>query len=162
MHGEAQRFYLEEKRRIFSNVLGELKVDILKDWGKERPMFRYQSKTLELPTICKRLYVDGKKVITRELLDALTPLSLSVWFMDDGSRTRHAGSLCTHCFSLEENQLILEWFKEKYGIECSLQLDKRCNKYYIRFLTEGFRVFVSLISPWVLKEFQYKLGDLGV
>lgn len=162
MHGEVQRFYLEEKRRIFSNVLGELKVDILKDWGKERPMFRYQSKTLELPTICKRLYVDGKKVITRELLDALTPLSLSVWFMDDGSRSRHTGSLCTHCFSLEENQLILEWFKEKYGIECSLQLDKRCNKYYIRFLTEGFRIFVSLISSWVLKEFQYKLGDLGV
>jgi hypothetical protein len=71
------------------------------------------------------LYKKGIKTVTRHQLDRLTPLGLALWYMDDGSRcfryrnnktliSNRAIKLCTHGFSLEENQIIQQYFKEKW------------------------------------------------
>lgn len=115
--------------------------------------------------IFSSLFVDGKKRITREYLDSLTPLSIATWYMDDGSLNHSYGkeksiSLSTHAYSKEENETIIEYFKDVYGIRFKLYYDKRCGRYSIGASCKEDRYkFLELVSPYVIDLFQYKLGE---
>lgn len=115
--------------------------------------------------IFSSLFVDGKKRITREYLDSLTPLSIATWYMDDGSLNHSYGkeksiSLSTHAYSKEENETIIEYFKDVYDIRFKLYYDKRCGRYSIGASCKEDRYkFLELVSPYVIDLFQYKLGE---
>jgi hypothetical protein len=50
-------------------------------------------------------YLDGKKVVPSQISELLkTPLSLAVWFMDDGTVDKRRGSVLfeTQSFSFED------------------------------------------------------------
>lgn len=83
----------------------------------------------------KKLYRNGKKTITNEILRKITPFCLAIWFMDDGTvgwiRVHKNGNpfgvapinfvqLCTHSFTEAENELIAEWLLKSFGIEFSV------------------------------------------
>ena len=72
--------------------------------------------------ICR---TDGKKKVTKEWLDKLNGLSVSVWLLDDGSitnkakkkgRINYAGNIATHGFSLEESEMLCDWLGDRYGV----------------------------------------------
>ena len=42
----------------------------------------------DLKNIHKKIYINGKKTVTREFLNNLKELGLAIWFMDDGSICR--------------------------------------------------------------------------
>ena len=44
----------------------------------------------ELAELRQAMYVGGKKVLSEDYLKQLTPLSLAIWYMDDGSYTERA------------------------------------------------------------------------
>lgn len=119
----------------------------------------------EFKDIFSSLFVDGKRRITREYLDSLTPLSIAVWYMDDGSLIHHCGressvALSTHSYSKEENLIIIDYFKEVYDIHFKMGHDKRCDKYYIYVSQKSDRYkFLSLVSDYIIDLFQYKLGN---
>ena len=61
----------------------------------DRPTPRARSSTTcqplpELAELREAVYVDGKKVFSHDYLKQLTPLSLAVWYMDDGGFTLRA------------------------------------------------------------------------
>ena len=55
----------------------------------------------ELTAMHALCYPGGRKRLSRDWLEGLTPLSLAVWYLDDGSLNRRYGTivLCTNCFS---------------------------------------------------------------
>jgi hypothetical protein len=59
--------------------------------------------------------LSGKKVIPLNIADLLTPIGLSYWICDDGSRNKQDRYvvLCTECFTLEEVYLLLEVLNNK-------------------------------------------------
>jgi hypothetical protein len=68
-------------------------------------------------------YCEGKKRVPSDLeLDAL---SLAVWFMDDGSKSRDAWYLNTQQFSNDEQGFLRSWLKKTFDIECALNRDKQ-------------------------------------
>jgi hypothetical protein len=73
-----------------------------------------------------RMCPDGKKTVTQELLDCLTPKAVAVWYCDDGnlycSKDCHQLTLSTDSFTRTENQLIVTWFKKKYDINFTLNI----------------------------------------
>jgi len=79
----------------------------------------------DLTELYTQFYVNRKKTISRELLDQLTPLSLAVWFMDDGTRAdfpnkkRSRVVFCLGGLTSEEYSLISGWFTS-YGWENTL------------------------------------------
>jgi recombination protein RecA len=89
---------------------------------------------------------------------ALTPLSLAVWFMDDGSRSRSAVYLNTQQFEQAGQLRLLGLLKAQWGISGSLNRDK-CY-YRIRLSVAGTRRFGGLIRPHLLPEFEYKLPQV--
>jgi DNA polymerase III gamma/tau subunit len=110
------------------------------------------------------LYCHGKKIITREYLDLLSPLSIAVWYMDDGALTHNKGKeanviLSTHAYSKEENLIIIDYFKEVYDIQFKLGHDHRCDKFFIYACKKSERdKFFALVSKYIIDLFQYKLG----
>lgn len=62
-------------------------------------------------------YKNGVKIISKEILNKLTPKSIAVWFMDDGN-LYYNGNNCHLTMATDgfDNKPIIEYFKEKYDI----------------------------------------------
>lgn len=106
----------------------------------------------EIKEISNLLYINNKKTITLDYLNQLDLLGLAVWFMDDGT---FEGSLSTHCFSLKENMIIVDYFKTKWDIDCSIIEDKRKNLFYIKI--KSLKHFRELIKDYIPTCMLYKI-----
>jgi len=77
-----------------------------------------------LDSIRRLTYPEHKKLITKEWVDELTPLSIAAWMMDDGSVCKYKDNMtgftfCTDSFSKEECNLLIGYF-EKQDIEVKI------------------------------------------
>jgi hypothetical protein len=121
-----------------------------------RIAYRFVTRSLpELTPFYRQFYVGRRKVIP-ELV--LAPLTMAVWFMDDGSRSRNAVYLNTQQFDMKSQMRLLLLLKEQWGILGSLNKDK-CYK-RIRLSVESTKRFAQVIEPHLLQEFRYKLPQV--
>ena len=120
------------------------------------------------------LYKNGRKEITQDVLDLLTPLSIAIWWLDDGSivkKRQKDGSPGAYGLMLytylpkEQNELIQKYFLEKYGMKWNVvpaNIHKE-NQYMLRCgQTEG-RKFLNIIRNIVTEKvpsMQYKVLDI--
>jgi hypothetical protein len=119
-----------------------------------RIAYRFTTRSLPVFTLFyQQFFVNKKKKIPENLL--LSPLTLAVWFMDDGNKSRSSIYLNTQQFSLEEQKLLQKLLLEQWGIETTLNKDK-CY-FRIRIRVNSIKKFVALIKPYLLPEFYYKL-----
>jgi hypothetical protein len=106
----------------------------------------------------QQFYADGKKVIPKFMGKLLTPLSLAVWFMDDGSiksKNHQARILNTQCFSKKEILHLIKILDDKFGIRAKLRRQK--DGYQIYILSESMKKFRSIIGKYVIDSMRYKL-----
>ena len=108
-------------------------------------------------------YINGKKTVTKAMADKLTPISLALWYLDDGTirhrnkddRNRPAIQISTCGFSKEENEILIEMLQNRFGVESNLRLEK--NKYWSIYITaNGTEVFLNLIKDYIPKSMKYK------
>eukprot|EP01025_Chloroclados_australasicus_P016304 TRINITY_DN1812_c0_g1_i1.p1 TRINITY_DN1812_c0_g1~~TRINITY_DN1812_c0_g1_i1.p1 ORF type:complete len:232 (+),score=1.60 TRINITY_DN1812_c0_g1_i1:195-890(+) len=108
-----------------------------------------------------------EKTITQELLDQIkSPLSLAVWYLDDGNARDDcfAGKLCTQGFSYDEQKLLQEFLKDTFGINTKILFHKKAtNQYYLAIPAKGgqFKKFTEIIRPIVETEIASMLYKLG-
>jgi hypothetical protein len=118
-----------------------------------RVAYRFVTRSLpELTPFFRLFYGSGRKMVPDVDLD---PLSLAVWFMDDGSRSRNAVYLNTQQFDGSSQQRLLAMLYEQWDITGRLNRDKTYHR--IRLTVRGTRRFVHLIEPHLLPSFRYKL-----
>ena len=121
-----------------------------------RLAYRFLTRSLpELTPYYRLFYGSGVKRVPDI---KLTPLTLAVWFMDDGGRSRNAVYLNTQRFDAESQQQLLEHLQEQWGIAATLNRDK--SYYRIRVSVEGTNRLASLIEPYLLPELRYKLPQV--
>lgn len=154
-HGSKQTKYLQWKHR----QLHELKPQKIGSNGDRYNSQRFSISHHPLIQSLHNEYYQPHKKITEELLYHLDPLAIAIWFMDDGSAFSHGYSLATCSFSLQENYLIKEYFKEKYNTE-----SKVTNYNYPRivFQKEASDFFKEIISSYILPSMKYKLFRTGI
>ncbi len=104
----------------------------------------------------------GKKIIKPELLNLITPLSLAVWVMDDGStngRGKVNMRISTDSFTKKENEMLQSMFKVRFGIKCKVAEYTRRQKkfYYLSFNKKNSIIFSNLIKEYILDSMKYKL-----
>lgn len=157
VHSIKQEELFMKKVEILGDFMGSYKLYTSKPdkrTGKVYQTWRGNSKSHKVFTdIYNELYPEGKKVITKEFLDKINhPIALAYWFMDDGCED---GVLATNCFSLEEVNTIVNWFMEKWDIECTLQKNKTN---WVVYITAQSRLkFEKLIFPYMVPSMYYKL-----
>lgn len=156
-HSYNQFFFVEYKREIFSNIVN-MKIRTFKQKVKEKEYKFAEFVTLTHPEFSRfyrEFYKDGKKTISLNVSKQLTPLSLAVWFMDDGCAEYAGLSFNTQCFSVEELQPLRKIILEAYNIETSVRKNKNGWIIYIpkRFISE----FTEIVGKYILPKFRYKL-----
>lgn len=114
-------------------------------------------------TIYEKVYgTGGFKGLSREILDGIGPLGLAVWYMDDGC-TIYNGRICklhTEKYTLAEQQIIQQWFIEKWNLHPTIQ-EKPSNghmKYILVFTVTDSYTLMNIIRPFVVTpDLQYKV-----
>ena len=110
---------------------------------------------------------NGKKQITRRYLNLLGPQALAIWWCDDGccyvnieNRWR-GGWFSTQSFSYAEHQLIKQWFRVIWGIDCKVYISKHkdisANKFRLFFNTTNMKRLRKLIYEYVPQCMKYKV-----
>ena len=89
-----------------------------------------------------------------DVLDRLDELGFAVWWMDDGSMA----SLSTHAFTVPENEIIVSWLRERWGIVASISVDRRVQKPFLTFRQPNVAMLLRLVAPHVIPSLWYKFG----
>lgn len=160
-HGEKQKAYLDWKRNEFLNFVTQ------EDYYCSSREFRgnlpcYSFGTINHPYLSElhaMCYNSGKKDVCTEWVNQLSPLSLAVWYMDDGSINKRYGTivLCTNSFSHEGQLLLIDCLGSRFGVKAVLE-PRRNNQTVLRINASQRYRFLELVSPHIPDCMSYKLG----
>lgn len=120
----------------------------------KREAYRFFTRSLpEFTPYYDKFFINRKKIIPDNL--KLNALSLAIWFMDDGSKSRSAIYLNTQQFSVEEQKKLILILKDQFRLNSTLNKDKIY--FRIRVRSESSKKMVIIIQKYILPDFRYKL-----
>ena len=155
-HREKQLGYLQWKRNLLK-ANGINVTDI--QWVQNNNYGAYEFRTLSykfIHNIRNSLYMPYKNISTPKILKNMSPLTIAIWYMDDGSISTQSRngkpyrSLITisTCISKEDNQVIIDYFANNYGIKMNQR--KMRNKYSLVISSkENVCKFLDIVRPYV-------------
>jgi len=131
-HCEKQKDYIEWKRTLIEKVIAPInknQIQFSKN-GKDGKFSAYniRTKNFKFLKLYRKILYKPKKVLNRKMLNKLTPLGVFIWYLDDGGLSRRKllnGTYSIHeimlntGFQREENQIIIDYFKEVWEINFS-------------------------------------------
>jgi recombination protein RecA len=162
-HGAKQSAYLDWKVSLLENIphsrTGNGKGAVFADFA---PL-------AELHELRSAVYLgDGKKFLSDEYLKALTPLSLAIWYMDDGSfslrskgvqqRTQGGSGrieICVEAMSEGSQVRLRDYLRDTHGLD--VRLRKAGTAAVLVFSTAATAKFQELVAPYMASSMEYKL-----
>lgn len=155
---------LEQKELVF------YKYDLLKNVSNEPRIIHKHDDRFKIPDydcwywyikhnpkvaeICKLFYSSGKKEICPEIVDLISPLSLALWYMDDGSKVKDGGFIfCTNAFSMDSLNLLNNMLKDKFKLQSKIW--EASHELYIS--KNSTETFCNLVEPYIVNDMKYKL-----
>lgn len=168
-HGEKQKDYVFWKYNFFRSwVLTKPRKEVRQYYKKkEKQLASWRFSTISHPEMTKYynlFYPKGRKIIPSQIQSVLiSPLSLAVWYMDDGSRKPYGRGafLHTESFPVGDQRRLIEVLKKNFSIvvrlsSAGLSKGKRLFRLYIT--AKSFPGFRDLILPYILPSMQYKIS----
>ena len=153
-HSSHQRSYVDWKCRHLAELVAT--PPKARKSNGTRIAYRFVTRSLpELTPYYRLFYGTGRKRIPEVELSELT---LAVWFMDDGSRSRNAVYLNTQQYDEKSQRTMLRLLREQWGIEAALNRDKSYHR--VRISVAGTVKLARLIAPYLLPELRYKLPHM--
>lgn len=159
--------YVQWVASVLSQVTG-VTIKDRHDGCNRQPQVRLESQRHPMLTkLHGRIYMDNHKVLCPHMLKLMDAEALAIIFMADGgssldlrSKNPHVSlSLNTKGFSYSDNMALSKAIYSSLGIRTTPQ---RHNQYwYLRVPTKDVLKFVSLVEPYVLPSFYYKLGRIA-
>lgn len=162
-HSVKQREYLEWKAKQFSKLF-QGKPSELKRFnpvfGKEYRYLRWQSNSSpQIGEFQRLFYQQGKKTIPDNISSFLTePVSLAVWFMDDGFLYHRDKMAYIYLpkISPDEALVLLTALRDNFALEAKLKVKKNDNKVLIFSVAETNKL-MQLIKKYIIASMSYKL-----
>jgi recombination protein RecA len=158
-HADSQHDFLMWKYDIFRNIVTKEPWKV--SWqgtttGNLYVAWFFHTKTLfSLRSLQQLFYPVGKKVVPINIGDLLTPLSLAVWYMDDGCLSGNSIILNTQCFSIAEQAILQEYLQDRWDIEARLHKDRLT--YRLGMNRENAERFLDVLRPYIPPCMQYKI-----
>lgn len=129
-------------------------------WGKETKRWRFATRSLLVfDKYYELFYVQRRKRIPSTISSFLvSPLTLAVWYMDDGyMRTDKSGAyLCTSSFTIPEHQQLQYVLEQNFDVHTSIHFAGKYARLHIP--SRDLRRFVSIIEPYIVGCMRYKLS----
>ncbi len=163
-HGPKQVAYADWKASLFSNLTPSRHV-------RKDGVVTYLFEPLpELAETRHALYVDGKKVLDDDFFKGLTPLSLALWYMDDGTLSvRSQGvqaptaggagriEICVEAMAPVTRERLVAHLADTWGVQTELTSRGSRQKAVLVFSTAESTKFQALIAPFIHPSMDYKL-----
>lgn len=162
-HAESQKDYLEWKIKQL-NECG-IRNNGIKSYVKTRgynvgvPVYYTQLNIIPFIKVLRRVFYKEKKIIgNRKLLNRLSSREIAIWYMDDGhinirmDKGRPCGFYIriSTCEPKEEVQIIIDYFKEVWGIKFYMFHEgKKEDSYSLCCGTKEGLKFIELVKPYV-------------
>ena len=163
-HAESQKDYLEWKvKQLNENGIrnnGIKSYIKTKGFNTGTPVYYTQLNIIPFIKVLRRVVYKDKKIIgNRKLLNRLTPMGISIWYMDDGHiNIRRSANGKIHGFYIkistcepkDEVQVIINYFKEVWGINFYMFHEgKKEDSYSLCCGTKEGLKFIELVKPYV-------------
>jgi len=152
-HSLRAKEYVDWKFNILKNICISQPKARLGNGGRIAYRF-FTRQHPELSSLYQMFYRNKKKFIPPELV--LDPEILSIWFMDDGSRSGNSFYLNTQQFELKDQELLMEKLSQ-LGLQSTINKDKTYHR--IRFLSPSIPTLKELLKGRIVPSMRYKLGD---
>lgn len=156
-HCLKQEKYLLWKNSFLNFYMGYTKHKLAKE-GKQANIYK---SNISFKKYYNLFYPNGKKIVTKEILDMLELLGLAVWFMDDGNYNywNKTIRIATLGFNLKENKIIQSYLKNKHNLKCGFEKRIKINtKYFLSFNQSETKKFIEVIKPYIIPSMEYKIG----
>ena len=164
-HAQRQEEYLSWKASMFANI-GQCRTT-----NARGASFVDLSPLPELAELRQAVYFgDGHKHLSWEYLKKLTPLSLAVWYCDDGSfaprskglqeRTRGGtgrSEICVEAMSPGSRERLVAHLADSFDLHPKLTLRGTRRKAVLTFSTAETAKLHELVAPYVHPSMEYKL-----
>lgn len=113
----------------------------------------------EFDWLYEMFYKDGSaiKTIPSNLKDYLTPLSLTIWYLDNTDKLYLSSHQSFH-LNNENLNYISQILKDKYGINTSYRLESK-GKVGFYFENHSLSNFRGIVKPYISASLQYKLNE---
>jgi recombination protein RecA len=173
-HGAKQVDYSDWKASLFGNL------SVSRSTNAKGAVFHDVQPLPELAGVRDAVYFGDKKVFSDDYLKQLTPLSLAIWYMDDGGFTLRSKGLqarteggsgrsefCVEAMEPTTRQRLVNYLADTWGIEAKLSSRGALGKAILQFSTPETEKWHALIAPFVHPSMEYKLlpryrGRFGV
>jgi hypothetical protein len=159
VHGNEQKYYGDWKYAALVDDTHQGKVTKCKGgFGTECNYYRLR-KTLYTQKLRPLCYPNDTKKVTREWLDQLNELGVATWLMDDGSFSSGRNwDIYTNGFTLEEQHVVADFFKDRLGITANIRTDKRNGvRYYISFTAEDSKILTKYVERYLVVKDKKKI-----
>lgn len=158
-HTTPQRDYVKFKEQLFRCLNLEVKTQYDFKRNTNFGEFTYSMVAVKPKKLSRLKDKDLKYYLKR-----LTPLSLMLWWLDDGSLIIHHkkngtsvsrfGYLNTHSFDYQQHKLMVNFFKESYNIDLRVHKDtstlNKQGKYFrLYFNATALRKLIDLVREWI-------------
>jgi recombination protein RecA len=164
-HGAKQAAYLDWKVSLFANIPHS------RTTNAKGAVFADFTPLAELAELRQAVYLgDGKKHLSWDYLKELTPLSLAVWYMDDGGftlrskglqeRTRGGSGrveICVEAMSEGSRERLVEHLRDSWSLDVKLSVRGERKMSYLVFTTAASERFQEIVAPYVHESMEYKL-----
>jgi recombination protein RecA len=161
-HGARQVAYADWKASLFANI------GVSRSTNAKGAVFFDLQPLPELAELRQAVYMGGKKVFGHDYLKRLTPLSLAIWYMDDGSfslrakgvqeRTRDGSGrsdICIEAMEPTTRSRLVDYLADTWGIRAKLV--QRAGRAVLVFPKDETAKLHALVAPFVHPSMQYKL-----
>jgi hypothetical protein len=172
-HSLKQKDFLEFKKNCLTTLIYPskqcmvMKTKILKKRksildGREIESEAIETRTMHHPCLTYYrdiFYPNGVKIVPKEILDEIDAMGIAVWFMDDGIKYHgYSFKICTHSFSKENVNLLVDMFKKRFNINSHCYTDS--GNYNILVIdASSIHDFRRLIEPYIIPSMAYKLYE---
>ncbi len=143
------------------------------EWIRSKPKIKYKKENSDMIGFttyshsafrfyAQQFYCGKQKRVPPLIKKLITPQSLAVWFMDDGSlkSNRHA-SVVIHSMAFCKSDLehLQKALYEKFNIETTLHSQKK-KHWRIYIPSRSVMQFRDVVGPYILPDMKYKLGNI--
>ena len=163
-HSPKQAAYIDWKASLFSNIRQS------RSTNSKGDIFIDLTPLPELAELREAVYRGGQKHLSSNYLESLTPLSLAIWYMDDGSfsirakglqERTHDGSgrseICVEAMAEDTRQRLVEHLAGAFDLHPTLSLRGARKKAVLTFDKDETAKLHARIAPYVHPSMDYKL-----
>jgi recombination protein RecA len=161
-HGEKQVEYAGWKASLFGDL------GVSRSSNDRGAVFFDVQPLPELAELRRAVYLGGKKVLSWDYLKRLTPLSIAIWYQDDGSfalrskglqQRTEGGSgrseICVEAFEAGSRARLRDHLADTWDLHA--KLTERGGKAILQFPTAETAKLHALVAPFVHPSMAYKL-----